>query len=795
MLLGAAVLVGGFFIADPIGIRKAGLSETNDSVNLTVQPTTRKTNNRSDISAHVPNVFSQTEKLVADDGNEYAQLGTSVAISGNYAITGADRDDVYRGGAYIFAHTGTDWSQQQKLTGSDSVTGDSFGWSVAISGDTAVVGANLHDNSGEDKGAVYVFTRNGSIWSEQQKLTADDGAANDQFGVSVAISGDTLVVGAFGDGSFRGAAYVYTRIGSVWSQQQKLTATDGINDDEFGWSVGISNDSAVVGSHRDDGARGSAYVFTRNDTIWTLQQKLTAADRGAFDQFGYSVAISGETVITGSVLDELSGELRGSAYTFTRSGSVWSQQQKLTAADGSKNDKFGSSVAISGENAVIGANGSDIGMAADQGAAYLFSRVGTVWSELQKLTGSDSVESDNFGGSVAISGDRFIIGAYLDDNESIQDQGSAYIFTNPSGNPTPTPTPTVIPTTTPTPTMPTPTPTGLESDVSARPDGDSALLSNDVVQMRRFIVGLDVPSSSTNEFQRADIAPISSKGDGEINAADTAQARRYVVGLDPIQDAGGPTEAANVNKGLWSVFDDLYNHFDRREIRIETGNSSPGGRGTIEVEIDSDGNESAASFTLEFDAITLLNPRVSLGKEAPENSILTVNYDEVKDGRIGILIDSANSTAAGSARQFIVITFDVSVDAPRGGTPVRFTGTLASQAISDTLGNSLTANYIDGIVNISDVVPYEAELSGRVTTADGRGIRNVIVTVTNSIGTQRTATTGSFGSYRFEGLVPEQAYSIAVKSRRFRFTSRTINLSESLADVDFVALDEADVIK
>ena len=195
---------------------------------------------------------------------------------------------------------------------------DRFGGSVAISGDTVVVGAPRDDDAGFDSGSVYVFVRSGTTWTEEAKLTASDAAAEDEFGVSVALSGDTALVGASGDddaGSGSGSAYVFVRNGTSWSQQVKLTASDAAAEDGFGASVALSGDTALVGASGDDGtgvSSGSAYVFVRNGTSWIQQAKLTASDAAAIDYFGYSVALSGETALVGAPFNDGVG----SAYAY-----------------------------------------------------------------------------------------------------------------------------------------------------------------------------------------------------------------------------------------------------------------------------------------------------------------------------------------------------------------------------------------------------------------------------------------------------------------------------------------------
>jgi len=263
--------------------------------------------------------------------------GYSVSLDLNTAIAGAPFEDgagTDRGAAYVHTRSGTTWTQQQKLTASDTEDGDIFGASVAIDGDTAIVGAPYESTGGTQSGAAYVFTRSGSTWTEQQKLVASDASSFSEFGASVAISGNTVIVGAYQDngaGSSRGAAYVFTRSGSTWTQQQKLAASDPEDFAYFGWSVSIQNDDAVVGARlKGDGGsnRGAAYVFTRSGATWTQQQKLTASDTADNDEFGISVSIDQNTVIVGADRRLGFGVDNGAAYVFTRSGSTWTQEQK-----------------------------------------------------------------------------------------------------------------------------------------------------------------------------------------------------------------------------------------------------------------------------------------------------------------------------------------------------------------------------------------------------------------------------------------------------------------------------------
>ena len=273
--------------------------------------------------------------------------------------------------------------------------------------------------------------------AQEAQLTAADGAANNYFGDSVAISGDTAVVGApyhvVGANANQGSAYVFVRSGAIWSQQQQLTAADGAAGDVFGWSVAISGDTVVVGAAYDNvganGNQGSAYVFVRSGTSWSQQAQLTAADGATSDIFGWSVAISGNTVAVGAPGNDVGANAdQGSAYVFVRSGAIWSQQQQLTAVDGAAGDYFGDSVAISGDTAVVGAPYDDVGATINQGSAYVFVRSGAVWGLQAHVAAADGAANDYFGSSVAISGDTVVVGAPYDDVGANVDQGSAYVF-------------------------------------------------------------------------------------------------------------------------------------------------------------------------------------------------------------------------------------------------------------------------------------------------------------------------------------------------------------------------------
>eukprot|EP00968_Pinguiococcus_pyrenoidosus_P015718 scaffold1465_cov148-Pinguiococcus_pyrenoidosus.AAC.2 len=416
-------------------------------------------------------------KLTASDGAAEDYFGCAVAIGGDLAIIGAYNDDdkgSNSGGAYVYrSYDGGDsWSFLQKLTAPDGGSYDYFGRSVAISGSTAIVGAYRDDDKGTSSGSAYIYwsADGGASWTFRQKLAAFDGANSDYFGYAIAISGNLAIIGGYRDddkGSGSGSAYMYRSmdVGASWSFQQKLTAFDGASYDEFGSAVAISGSLVLVGAHQNNakGSRsGGAYIYRSADggASWSFQQKLTAFDGAAEDRFGYSVAISSNLAIVGAFRNDDKGTNSGSAYLYrsTDGGSSWTFQQKLLAADGATEDRFGSSVAISSNLAIVGALWDD-DKGSKSGSAYMYRSAdgGVSWAFQQKLLAPDGAVEDRFGRFVDISGDAAIVGSCFDDDRGT-DSGSAYIFNfenseEASAWPTaaPTPTPSSAPTQTPTP--------------------------------------------------------------------------------------------------------------------------------------------------------------------------------------------------------------------------------------------------------------------------------------------------------------------------------------------------------
>jgi hypothetical protein len=331
---------------------------------------------------------------------------------------------------------------------SDGLPLDLFGYAVSIYGDYAIVGSvadSVGTNAGQ--GSAYIFFRNSNgVWIEQAKLTASDGAADDNFGFAVSIHGDYAVIGAVSDdvgiNTDQGSAYVFYK-GAGWAtgqaHQAKLTASDGAAGDFFGGAVSISGDYLVISAALDNiganGDQGSAYVYYRS-TGWTTgqahQAKLTHASGAADDRFGVDVSIDGDYLIAGALLDNISSNVnQGSAHIYGRIGTSWVFVAQLTASDGAADDNYGCSVSIHNDHAVIGSKYGDINTNDNQGSAYIYHK-GSGWTTGQahqaKLNAPDAEISDHFGTSTRINGDYIIVGSPEDDQASNTDQGSAYLF-------------------------------------------------------------------------------------------------------------------------------------------------------------------------------------------------------------------------------------------------------------------------------------------------------------------------------------------------------------------------------
>lgn len=427
--------------------------------------------------------FSFYKKLIAGDREERDQFGYSVAVDGNYAIIGAfQEDDDENGGGDSFAQAGSayifeqgahgEWFQVQKIVANDRSINDDFGVSVAISGEYAVIGAFEDDTDAENSnsllnaGSAYVFERNmDGQWLQVQKLVPGDRQQQDEFGLSVGISGDYLIVGANsqdldenGANSLTqaGAAYIFKRNGSgTWEQTQKLVNGDRQNSDFFGYSVAISGHLSIVGAPNEDhdkmggaiaGNAGSVYIFERDEMTnqWSQIEKIVASDRDNEDMFGKVVAISGDLVVVGAHQED--HDLLG-ANQFTNSGAAyifqpdamgnWQQLQKIVSSDRATGDQFGFDVAVSADAIVIGApfededeNGNNQELSA--GSVYLFENDGADWVQTKKMVSPDRANSDQYGRAVAISGNILLGGARRETSDEngenhLIDAGSVYM--------------------------------------------------------------------------------------------------------------------------------------------------------------------------------------------------------------------------------------------------------------------------------------------------------------------------------------------------------------------------------
>jgi hypothetical protein len=395
------------------------------------------------------------QPLSAADGVAGDQFGQSVAVEGDTAVVGAPFADGARGAVYVFARAGDGWTQTAKLTASDGAVRDRLGSSVAIAGDTIVAGAPLAAlGANPSRGAVYTFAATGpEARTETAKLTASDGAGGDHLGSSVAVAGDTIVAGApgatVGGNAAQGAVYTFAATGpGARSETAKLTASDGARFDDLGFSVAVAGDTIVAGAPGatvgGNSSRGAVYTFAATGAgARTETAKLIASDGAAIDRLGWSVAVAGDTIVAGAPRACGGNPVQGAAYTFAVAGAAArTQTAKLTASDGARGDRLGTSVAAAGDTTVAGAPIARVGANARPGAAYTFAVTGpAARTETAKLTASEGAAGDECGVSVAASGDTIVVGAPLADVGANPDQGFVSVFFSAAPPPPPGPGP------------------------------------------------------------------------------------------------------------------------------------------------------------------------------------------------------------------------------------------------------------------------------------------------------------------------------------------------------------------
>lgn len=376
--------------------------------------------------------FAQTEiKITPNDGAASDEFGRAIAISGDYAAIGAPFNDIpiNNGGAvYIYKKNGSQWIQEAKLTANDAENNDQFGISVAIDGDYVVVGAHYDDDNGSITGSAYIFKRTGTNWTQEAKIVPTGVTSNSYLGNSVSIHGDYALIGCRGGnehGVNSGNAYVYKRNGTNWTQEALLAPNDGSSNDQFATSVAIYDEYAVLGATNIDigGTNtGATYIFKRTGNTWAQEAKIQSSDLNSNARFGGSVSLFEDYALIGA-----RGFFTGKAYIFKRNGTSWIEEAILTPSDGANEDSFGS-VAIQGDYAIVGAYTKDE-LGVDEGAAYIFKRNGTNWNQTLKLNASDLADTDFFGFAVDIEGNNAIVGAYLDDDNG-NNSGSTYMYSD-----------------------------------------------------------------------------------------------------------------------------------------------------------------------------------------------------------------------------------------------------------------------------------------------------------------------------------------------------------------------------
>jgi hypothetical protein len=324
---------------------------------------------------------------------------------------------------------------------------DFFGWSLALSGDTLIVGAPFTLDLQGPTGAAFVFTSSNGVWEQSQQLKASDALAIDYFGQAVGLVGTTAVVGAYNKNGGEGAAYVFDNSNGEWTQTEEMFASDGTPGDshQFGEALAFDGRAIVIGAPGPDYIStniypvGAAYVFRNTTGTWNEVQRLTASNAAPGDQFGFDIALSGKRALIGAPAANIGANPhQGAAYVFGRTQASWTEIQELTATDGAAYDQFGQSVALQGRTALIGEWSHDddpnhLPPPLKQGASYVFRSAQGAWSQTQEFAASDGEPGDSFGWDVAVDGETFLIGAQgtVDGNMY---EGSAYFFELMSGN-------------------------------------------------------------------------------------------------------------------------------------------------------------------------------------------------------------------------------------------------------------------------------------------------------------------------------------------------------------------------
>ncbi|WP_395373696.1 hypothetical protein [Marinicella sp. W31] len=384
--------------------------------------------------------LTETQKLFASDSSADGRFGTSIAIDGNLAVIGADKQASQIGSAYVFTQNNGQWTEQQQLIPNGANPNDGCGQAVAIDNMTIVIGCPRNrENGAFDIGAVYIFEFNGNQWLQTQKLTgplARGGGGNtfgDSFGFSLSLHGNTLAVGAHNQGNNNqpGSVYVYNYDGNHWSQTQRLRASDVLNSRNLlGWSVAMQGNRIATGAFGDDEFAlnaGAAYVFEFDGMNWQETQKILPL--APTRSFGISIGLTDDVLVIGASDDSTIANAAGAAFIYEQDlTNNWIQTDALFASDAQALDNFARTLSIANDNILVMKpltnfnNGS--------GSAYLFKRYANGWTEAKIVQPLENVTAKFFANSGAVSENSILIGALFDDNNTIMESGSVFLFVN-----------------------------------------------------------------------------------------------------------------------------------------------------------------------------------------------------------------------------------------------------------------------------------------------------------------------------------------------------------------------------
>jgi hypothetical protein len=470
-----AILAFHFFTTNLLASPKSEKLSSNMSINTLTSHELKNIHEQAYIKGFNSKSEDKFGRAVAISGNTMV-IGARLNDSNAIGVNGEEDDNAFSvnnsGAAYVYVFNDNEWLLQAYIKPPKKIPNLGFGWTVAISEDTIVIGSSGGSSPSppfvSDDETVYVYTRVLNMWSFQTTLSSSFNDVQNAFGISLAISGDTILVGsalASASGDFEGKVTVFKKNENVWNGEAILIASNGEFLDFFGFSVAVENDRAVIGAYNEDSNAigvngdegnnttnnsGAAYVFHRNGTEWTQEAFLKSSQSKSEDKFGWSVAISGETIVIGAKGSNFNNEefFEGSAYVFIKEQDEWVEEARLLSDETEIDDQFGYSVAISGDNIIISAyyeDSSSLGINGDSldnsslrsGAAYLYNRVSGIWNQQYYLKASNTDANDNFGHSVSISGDTYVVGSPLEDSSAIDadpldnsslDSGAVYTF-------------------------------------------------------------------------------------------------------------------------------------------------------------------------------------------------------------------------------------------------------------------------------------------------------------------------------------------------------------------------------